>query len=170
MSTVLLIGNPRPGSRTRALAETVARALDEPGGRELLELGDIVGVTFGPEPVSGGNGVADPFAVVRGARLLVVATPSYKGSYTGLLKVFLDQFAAGDLSGAVAVPVAVAASPAHRDATAAALAALLGELGANLPAPPVALLEPELAAAADRVAEWAGQHAPAIAKALAEAA
>jgi FMN reductase len=175
MKLVVLIGNPRPGSRTRTLGEAVARALSTAldgavGDPQVLELAEIVGVSFGPEPAHGGGGVADPFAVVRDARLLVVATPTYKATYTGLLKIFLDQYGPGALAGTVAVPVAIAAAPPHRDSVAAALTALLVELGASVPAPAVALLEPELATADQLAAEWAAQHRAAIAQALADRA
>jgi FMN reductase len=118
---VLLIGNPRPGSRTRALAEAAAEALLDRLGRaatqlrgvQVLELADLVGVTFGPEPAYGAVAVADPFEAVRSARLLIVASPTYKGTYTGLLKIFLDQLGPDALSRTVAVPVVVAASEAH---------------------------------------------------------
>lgn len=168
--TVVLVGNPRAGSRTRALAEAVTDALltrlDKVDSVQVLELAEIVGVSFGPEPAHGSAPGADPFDAVRSARLLVVATPAYKGSYTGLLKVFLDQFPAGALADVVAVPVAVAASPAHAQATASALRDLLVELGAHVPAPPLAVLETRLAAAADVASEWVGSYGDAYARAI----
>ena len=92
---VVLVGNPRPGSRTRTLAELVARELAAAlGGLSdivVMELAEVVGVSFGPEPVRGGWPLGDPFAEVGGARLLVVATPTYKGTYTGVLKVLLSR-------------------------------------------------------------------------------
>ncbi|WP_433318392.1 NADPH-dependent FMN reductase [Micromonospora sp. CA-269861] len=164
---VVLVGNPRAGSRTRGVANTVAEALldrlGEPPGRFLvLELAEVVGVSFGPEPAYGAKTDLDPFAAVRSARLLVVATPAYKGSYTGLLKVFLDQFGHRELAEVVAVPVAVAASPAHADATASALRDVLVELGAHVPAPPLAVLESQLTDAHGIAAQWADQHSAAI--------
>jgi FMN reductase len=174
---VVLVGNPRAGSRTRALAEAVAEAVDsavDEAGRHhrtVLELAEVVGVTFGPQPAYGGaGGVADPFAAVRQARLLVVGTPTYKGTYTGLLKIFLDQYGPGALDGVVAVPVAIAASPAHRDAVAVALRDLLGELGARVPAPAFAVLEPQLAEADQLIASWLARHRAALAEALTVAA
>lgn len=172
---VVLVGNPRPGARTRRLAEAVAEALlqrrGEPATRHrVLELAELVGVSFGPEPAYGVKNGLDPFAAVRSARLLIVATPAYKGSYTGLLKVFLDQFGHRELSGATAVPVAVAASRAHAQATASALRDVLTELGAAVPAPPLAALESELtdgqtpgSAVGHAVAtRWADQYAAAV--------
>lgn len=148
---VVLVGNPRPGSRTRRLAEAVAEALLKwrgapVDGRQVLELAELVGVSFGPEPAYGAKDGPDPFAAVRSARLLVVATPVYKGSYTGLLKIFLDQFGHRELAGVVAVPVVVAASEPHAATAASALRDVLVELGAQVPAPPLAALESELAA------------------------
>jgi len=174
---VELIGNPRPGSRTRTLADAVTRALsgrlaragEALSGTAVLELADLVTVSFpgrpGPDRVLP---AVDPLALVRAPRLLVVATPTYKGTYTGLLKVFLDQLGHRELDGAVAVPVAVAAAEPHRRAVGAALDALLVELGAGLPAEPLALLEPQLAAIEDVVADWADRNADRIAGGLRE--
>lgn len=169
---VTLIGNPRAGSRTRTLADTVTSALVARVGADLagsatLELSDVVGVSFSPdEPARPTSGLPDPHALVRGARLLIVATPAYKGSYTGLLKVFLDQVKPGDLAGAVAVAVAVAASDDHLRQLAAALDLLLADVGARVPAPAVALHEARLGDAETVVAQWVDTHAKAIAEAL----
>ncbi|WP_158074008.1 NADPH-dependent FMN reductase [Micromonospora sp. CB01531] len=164
----MLVGNPRAGSRTRGLAEAVTAALLErlgepPSGVHVLELSEIVGVSFGPEPAYGATAGPDPLAAVRSARLLIVATPAYKGSYTGLLKAFLDQFGHRQLAGITAVPVAVAASPAHADAAASALRDVLVELSARVPAPPLAVLESRLADGREIAAQWADQHAGAVA-------
>jgi len=168
-AVVTVVGNPRSGSRTRALADAVVDELGARvplGGRQVLELGAVVGVTFGPEPAVATGPVADPFAVVRAARLLVVATPTYKGTYTGLLKVFLDRFGHRELAGAVALPVAVAASEAHRQSVGAALVDVLGELGAAVPAPPLAVLEPEAADPAKAAAGWVSHHGQPLVAAL----
>jgi FMN reductase len=170
---VVLVGNPRPGSRTRTLAELVARelagVLEGLGDVSVLELAEIVGVSFGSEPARGGWPAGDAFAEVRAARVLVVATPTYKGTYTGLLKVFLDQYGAGALAGTVAVPVAVAAAPRHRRSVAAALTDLLSELGAAVPAPAVALLEADLAEARSLVSAWVAEHRGTLGRALCDA-
>jgi FMN reductase len=170
MNTVVtLIGNPRAGSRTRALAAAAVAELSARttfDDQRVLELGGIVGITFGPEPAVSTAPVDDPFAVVRGARLLVVATPTYKATYTGLLKVFLDRFGHRELAGVVAVPVAIAASETHRQSVGAALHDLLVELGASVPVPPLAVLEPEAADPAEAAAKWAAAHGDAVVAAL----
>jgi FMN reductase len=175
VEVVELIGNPRAGSRTRALADTVVaeltgrlgRAGTELGRPRVLELAEVVGVTFGPRPARAVAPLDDPFAPVRAARLLVVAAPTYKGTYPGLLKIFLDQFGPGDLADVVALPVTVAASPAHLTAVTTALSDLLIELGAEVPARPPAVLESRLGAPAEVAAEWAAWHAGELAELLA---
>ncbi|GIH14905.1 NAD(P)H-dependent oxidoreductase [Rugosimonospora africana] len=175
---VALIGNPRAGSRTRTLAEATAAsilpAVTAAGGPALsgvrvLELAEISAVSFGPEPVRPITVLDDPHAVTRRARLLFLATPTYKGTYTGLLKVFLDQYGHRELAGVVAVPVAIAAAEPHRAAVAAALEALLDELRATVPVPALAVLESALADPKRLAAQWAAKHAPAIADALGSA-
>jgi FMN reductase len=167
MTTVVLVGNPQGGSRTRRLAEAVTESLlarlgQPPDSARVLELAEIVGVSFGPEPAYGAKAGPDPFDVVRSARLLIVATPAYKGSYTGLLKVFLDQFGHRELAGTTAVPVAVAASQAHAGAAASALRDVLVELGARVATPPLAVLESRLADAREVATQWDQQHGGAV--------
>lgn len=174
MSTVILVGNPRAGSRTSTLAATLAGALTEqlPGAGadapEVLELADLVAVSFSAEPAVPSAPHPDPWAAVREADLLLVATPTYKGTYTGLLKLFLDGYQAGDLAGVVAVPVAIAGKPDHQASVGSTLRDLLVELGAAVPAPPLVLLEPQVPDADGHVAAWVGTHAPALSAALAD--
>lgn len=181
VEVVELVGNPRVGSRTRALADLVVRSLAEtvetdgraaPDGIRLgvpvvIELGEAV--TFGAVVARASAPVEDPFGVVRRAGLLVVATPTYKATYSGLLKLFLDELSQGDLAGVAAVPVAIAGAPAHRDAVATALRDLLVELGADVPTPTVALLESEVADQEEHVRRWAGTYAATLGASLARA-
>lgn len=153
-NVVVLVGNPRAGSRTAKLAAAVAERLRPAEDLLVLELSEIVGVSFGPEPAYGALRGPDPFETVRSARLLIVATPAHKGSYTGLLKVFLDQFGHRELAGVSAVPVAVAASPSHAEATASALSDVLVELGAQVAAP-LAVAESRLDDTTAIAAQWA---------------
>jgi FMN reductase len=126
--TAVVVGNPKPGSRTLAAARHLARGLT---GSEPDLVVDLA--TVGPalldweDPAVGAlvDQVAD-------ANLVVVGSPTYKATYTGLLKLFLDRFGAGQLQG-VAVPLMLGAGPAHALAPHVALGPLLGHLGALVP-------------------------------------
>jgi FMN reductase len=125
---VVVSGNPRPASRTSTLAIAVGTALASPGTPAVIEAGAL-----GPGLLTPGDpATAAALDQIRAADLLVVATPTYKGSYTGVLKVLLDQLASGALTGKQAVPV-VTDGIAHQAAAAEALLRqLLTELGAEV--------------------------------------
>lgn len=131
---VVLVGNPRLQSRTRRVAETLATTLTDrldPSDTQVhtVELASLGSTLFHPESPT----VRRAIDTVMNADLLVTATPVYKGSYTGLLKLFLDLLPAGALSGIDTVPVTLSASSAHREVADAALRWVLSELHACLP-------------------------------------
>jgi FMN reductase len=163
---IALSGNPRAGSRTTAAATELARivggAVLDAGERadvavRTIDLADLAGDIFAsvrPE-------VDEALAAVRDSRLLVVATPVYKASYTGLLKSFLDLYGPNGLAGVVAVPLVVSGNPAHALAGEVHLRPLLVELGAVVPARSVTVLDSQLGELADAVDRWldAGAYA-----------
>ena len=71
-------------------------------------------------------------ASIRAADVLVVASPTYKAAYTGLLKVFLDRFPSDGLGGVVAVPLMLGAGPGHALAPEHTLRPVLVELEATV--------------------------------------
>ena len=150
---VVVSGNPRPGSRTSVLAHAVGTA---PGGAAAaVEVGEL-----GPGLLTPGDAAtAAAVTTIREADVLVVATPTYKGSYTGVLKVLLDRLPANALAGKRAVPVVTAGVAPQAAAAAALLAQLLGELGAEVaPALPVVEADlPESAVIADKYAAAHGR-------------
>ncbi|MGZ4455533.1 MAG: NADPH-dependent FMN reductase [Nocardioides sp.] len=123
----VVVGNPKPASRTLAAATYLAREL---GGAEpdlvvdLAELG--AALLDWSDPV-----VAGLVAEVGAADLVVVASPTYKGTYTGLLKLFLDRFATDGLRG-LAVPLMLGAAPGHALAPELTLRPVLTEIGATV--------------------------------------
>jgi len=64
---------------------------------------------------------------------VIFASPTYKATYSGLLKVFLDRYPANGLSGVVAIPLLTGADHAHAMGPTVNLAPLLVELGAVIP-------------------------------------
>jgi FMN reductase len=62
--------------------------------------------------------------------LVLVATPIYRATYTGLLKVFFDLLPNAALAGKVAIPIASGGSPGHQLALEYGLRPLLASVGA----------------------------------------
>ncbi len=139
MSTVVVVGNPKARSRTRRAAETVADGLTGRPPDAVVELADL-----GPALFDWTSSEVEPaLDAVRGARLLIVASPTYKATYTGLLKLFLDRIGAGELAGTAAVPVMLGGLPRHSLAPEVFLKPVLVELGASTPTSSLFLLESE---------------------------
>jgi FMN reductase len=137
MNVVVVVGNPKPGSRTRQAAVMVARRLTGAEPSATIELADL-GATlldWGSAEVEAAK------QIVRNADLVVFATPTFKATYTGLLKLFLDQFAAGELDNTPAVALMLGASPRHALAGEHSLKPVLSEIGCACPAPALFLLE-----------------------------
>jgi FMN reductase len=125
----VVVGNPKPGSRTRSSAVHVARELSGAEPDLVVDLAEL-----GPRLLDWSDGeVGRLVAEVVDADLVVVASPTYKATYTGLLKLFLDRFAAGTGLTGVAVPLMLGAGPAHALAPEVFLRPLLTELGAVVP-------------------------------------
>ena len=151
MSVVAVVGNPRPASRTHGAATAAAEAIS--GGREvevvdLAALAERVLVRDDPD-------AARAVERVLAAELLVVATPTYKATYTGLLKLLFDQIAAGELHGTQAVPLMVGGAPNHALAVDVHLRPLLLEVGCSCPTEGLYILESDLDDVATVVKAWA---------------
>lgn len=169
---VVVVGNPRPGSRTAALAGELAGVVaglvgaEEPQVLDLAELTEELGAPLGS---GSGERWAGPLRALHAADLLIIATPTYKGSYTGLLKSFLDHVGGGALHGIVAVPLTTVGSPAHTLAAEVHLRPLLIELGASTPTSALVvggdLLDDPTAA----IKPWLEHNADQLARALSPA-
>ena len=126
MKSAVVVGNPKPASRTLAAATYVAGELS---GREADLVVDLA--TLGARLLDWQDpGVAELIAEVGAADLVVVGSPTYKATYTGLTKAFLDHFSAGSLAAVVAIPVMTGADKTHALGVDTALVPLLTELGA----------------------------------------
>jgi FMN reductase len=137
--TAVVVGNPRPRSRTLTAAITVARRLTDFDPDLVVDL-----ATIGPALLSERDpGVTALVEEVGAAELVVVASPTYKASYTGLLKIFLDRFPSGTGLRGTAVAVMLGAAPQHALAGEVHLRPLLAELGAAVPAPALFVLDHE---------------------------
>lgn len=145
MSDVVVIcGHPRPGSRTLRLATAVGTRFAERRGHARFVTVDVAELGHGllvPADPATGKALKD----VQDAALLVVATPTCRGTFSGVLKVLLDQLPANALAGVLAVPVVTAETQPQADATEAFLARLLSALGADVVDFGLTAIRPELA-------------------------
>ena len=154
---VVISGHPRPGSRTRQLAIAVGRHFAARRGDGSLATVDVAELgTALLRPADAATVTA--LRQIQDATLLIVATPTYRGSYAGALKVLLDQLPVNALAGVVAVPVVTADIQSQADTAEAFLARLLSELGADVVDFGLTAVGTELADPAD----VAGQYATAM--------
>ncbi len=130
-SVLVLTGSPSTVSRTAALARHVGDELALAGHdvstlaiRSLPPAALLAADTADPE-------VAAAVRSVIGADALVVATPIYKASYSGLLKAFLDLLPQSALAGKVVLPLATGGTVAHLLAIDYSLRPVLASLGAR---------------------------------------
>ncbi|MEU7896199.1 NAD(P)H-dependent oxidoreductase [Nonomuraea sp. NPDC049152] len=162
MSIVTVVGNPRAGSRTHGAAvaatDAIAARLGHEGGRDVVDLSALAPLLLDPGAHAGLEVALD---LVRSASVVVLVSPTYKATYTGLLKAFLDRLPPRALAGKTALPVLVMGDPRHALAVEAHFRPLLVELGAAVPTPGLALLEADLPG--DEVlAAWADVVVPQI--------
>jgi len=164
LSFVTVVGNPKPESRTLAVATAAAgaitRAAGIAGSPRTIDVCVLARHLLLPEP---SPAVEEALDEVAGADLLLVASPAYKGTYTGLLKVFLDRLPHRALGRAVALPLMLMGVPDHAPAVDAYLRPLLIELGATVPVPGIAVLESDLDRLDDVLVPWAERAARALA-------
>lgn len=167
----VVVGNPRVGSRTSAVATAVADRVAGGMGWEDAERVVVELAELGPRLFDGSDAqVAAAVGRVAGCRLVVVASPTYKAAYTGLLKSFLDWYGTTGLSSVVAVPVMVGAGGRHALAVEVHLRPVLVEIGATLPTRGLYVLEEELADLDRVIDEWWAVAAPSLRASLSSAA
>ena len=165
-TVVVVDGNPQPGSRTARIGRLVGERLAELAGGaavELVELSDL-----GPSLLQWGDeSVQQARALVGSATLVVVASPTYKAAYTGLLKLFLDQFDSGELRDVRAVvPLMTGGGPAHALAVEVHLRPVLVEIGARVPTAGLYVWGDQIDAPDATLERWFGTEADVIRRQL----
>ena len=112
-AVVVISGSPSTNSKTARVADYVADRLAGAGlVTEHLRLRDLP-----PGPLLAADtsdpDIARAAATLADADGVVLATPTYKAAYSGLLKVFLDLLPQFGLSGKTVLPLATGGSLAH---------------------------------------------------------
>ena len=166
MSMAVVVGNPRPNSRTLRVAQGVADALSNAPRPLIGPVGDRSGRRGSrvvPARVTAGGRRSDSG---RRVPVLVVASPTYKATYTGLLKSFFDRYAANALHATAAVGVMTGAGQVHALAVEVHLRPLLVELGAATPTRGLYVTEQQFDDLEGTIGPWADEAAPRIARHL----
>ncbi len=154
-------GNPQAGSRTASAAVQLGTEL----ARRLAGIG-CTSIDLAEHAAAlvgwGDPAVATLKQSVLDARMLVVATPTYKASFTGLLKLFLDQFDRSELGGLATVALMTGGSPAHALAVEVHLKPVLVEIGASLPTRGIYLTGDAIDDPTQAFADWFIESAAAL--------
>ena len=141
------------------------------------EIADRVGIDSSPEVIDLGELGADLLAdssealeaaleQVAQSDMLLVASPRLHGTYTGLLKVFLDRLPELGLGHAVAVPLAVVEDLRNSSGIEEDLRVLLADLGAWVAEPGLILASDETTDPGRIVRAWADVAAPGLRSAM----
>jgi FMN reductase len=158
---VVVVGNPKARSRTLTVADAVGSAaagaagLGQSAERLVIDLAEQ-----GPELFDWtSTRVRELVSAVSECSLAVIASPTYKASYTGLLKAFLDWFGQTSLAGVTAIPVMVGAGAHHALAVEVHLRPVLIEIGATLPTRGLFVTEDRLTDLPAVIDEWLAEAA-----------
>jgi FMN reductase len=158
MRVAVVVGNPTPRSRTRTVALAVAGWICRHYDGEITENIDLI--DYARDIFESPNDEIDALTMaVAQSDVLVVASPTYKATFTGLMKAFFDRYASDGLAGVTAVPIMTAGSPLHALAIDFALRPLLVELGASVPSRGLCFLVPSQMPDLESVVErWAAAN------------
>ncbi|MGH7459893.1 MAG: NAD(P)H-dependent oxidoreductase [Longimicrobiales bacterium] len=127
-------GSPSHASRSRMLLQHgLAILARQRVAGSLLDLAELPADDLLGRTRSGA--ITEALQQVADAHIVLVATPVYRASYSGLLKTFFDLLPAGALAGKVAVLVATGGAPGHQLVLDHALRPLVASLnGLSAPA------------------------------------
>lgn len=162
---VAVVGNPQAGSRTASIARQVATRAGQ-----LIGLGEVATIDLADQPEAllrwGDPTVAEWKAQVLAARLLVVASPTYKASFTGLVKLFLDAFGHDELGGLPTVAMMTGGAPDHSLAVEHHLVPVLVEIGGSCPTRGLYVSGPAVDDPGPTIDAWLATAGPVLTRAL----
>lgn len=131
LDIVMIAGSPSATSRSTAVLSFLNRQFSARGLRTAtlavrdLPAEDLVYGRYDSPAIH------EASALIQQACVLVIATPVFKASYSGLLKSFLDLLPQSAFAGKTLLPIATAGSPLHMLAIDYALRPVLSTMGAN---------------------------------------
>ncbi|GAA2588303.1 hypothetical protein GCM10010399_17860 [Dactylosporangium fulvum] len=155
MLITVVVGNPKPDSRTLQLALGLAALIEHESEPRVVDLARYAHRIFEwpSEELSELN------EAVAASDLVIFGSPTYKATYTGLLKGFLDRYPAAGLKDVCAIPVMTGANRTHAMGPEVNLRPLLVELGAIVPTRGLYFETPHMARADLLLREWVAENA-----------
>jgi FMN reductase len=169
LQVTLIVGNPRSNSRTLAAAVLL--------GRKLAAWAGVVGAAADVETIDLTTVAGSLFDLTStdlepllkrtvSSELVATISPTYKATYTGLLKAFLDRLPSGGLTGRVGLPIMTGGSLAHSLAPDTYLRPLLIALGASVPTAGLFLTEADYTDLDLALDTWLSGQAAVLGRAL----
>jgi FMN reductase len=129
MNIVAISGSPSAQSRTAMLTDMALRMLGKPDAKH-IRLADLDPAALVSANTSHPS-IAAAAAEIEKADGVILATPVYKASCSGLTKIFLDLLPQFGLAGKAILPLATGGSLAHVLALDYALRPILQSMGAR---------------------------------------
>ena len=131
LDVLTIAGSPSAHSRSAVVLEYMQQRLEDHGLRTWgINVRDLP-----PEDLIYGRhdspAIMQSAALLRQARAVIIATPVYQASYSGVLKTFLDLLPQRALAGKLTLPIAIGGTPIHMLAIDYALRPVLGAMGAQ---------------------------------------
>ncbi|WP_141505263.1 NADPH-dependent FMN reductase [Paenibacillus luteus] len=129
---VIISGSPNASSRLNAITQYVENNLSakEHTVKVItvvdLPAEDLIHARFGSPAIVEAN------QVVEGADAVIIASPVYKASYTGVLKTFLDLLPQKGLDGKIITPLFIGGTIAHLLSIDYSLKPVLASMGAKI--------------------------------------
>ncbi|HWV18103.1 MAG TPA: NADPH-dependent FMN reductase [Rhodocyclaceae bacterium] len=132
MAIVTIAGSPTANSRSAALLGLATQRLRADGFRtENIAVRDLPAAELLAANAKNDR-IAAALRTVAEANIVIIATPVYKASYSGLLKSFLDLLPQTGFADKAVLPIATGGSSAHLLALDYALRPVLAALGARI--------------------------------------
>jgi len=131
VEAVLISGSPSPTSKSRSLLERAREQLESAGyATTTVDLATLsADGLLGRRPDEQVQSAVD---AVRNARIVVASSPTYRATYSGLLKTFFDLLPPDSLKGKVGVPILTGGGPSHQLAVDHTFRPLFASLGAQV--------------------------------------
>lgn len=141
---ILINGGNSVTSRLTGVQQSIESLLEQQGiSHETIQVHqlpaeDLITANYASEAI------AEEIVKVGEADIVFFLTPIYKGSYTGILKTFIDLLPQKGLENKIVVPVAIGGSIAHLLALEYSLKPVLSILGATTISSPIYIVDSQV--------------------------